>query len=109
MKKLFVSIVVSAACLSFNANAALESAKKVKFVGDTEFAGFCKAAINNDVNTLKRAIERQVGVLASSKQRVLDIVLDEKNVSCAGKGLAEFSETRQATDVVNFIQAKISQ
>ena len=105
MKKLLISVVVSAACLSFNANAALEGAKKVKFVGDTEFAGFCQAAVNNDVNLFKRSISRQVGILASSKQRVLDIVLDANNVSCAGKGLTEFSETRQATDVVNFIQS----
>ena len=106
MKKLFVSIVVSTACLSFNAMAGLESAKNVKFVGDTEFASFCKAAVNNDVSLFKRSIERQVGIIASSKQRVLDLVLDANNVSCAGKGLTEFSETRQATDVVNFIQTK---
>ena len=56
------------------------------------------------MNLFKRAVSRQVGVLASSKQKVLDIVLDANNVSCAGKGLTEFSETRQATDVVNFIQ-----
>ena len=105
MKKLLISVVVSAACLSFNANAALQGAKNVKYVGDTEFASFCKAAVTNDVNLFKRAVSRQVGVLANSKQKVLDLVLDSNNVSCAGKGLTEFSENRQATDVVNFIQA----
>ncbi|WP_340678146.1 hypothetical protein [Paraglaciecola sp.] len=104
MKKLLMSVVVSAACLSFNANAALESVKNVKYVGDTEFASFCKAAVTNDVSLFKRAVSRQVGVLASSKQKVLELVLDANNVSCAGKGLTEFSENRQATDVVNFIQ-----
>jgi hypothetical protein len=106
MKKLIVSVVFAVASVSFNATAALESAKKVKFVGDTEFASFCKAAVNNDVSLFKRSIERQVGVIASSKQKVLDLVLDANNVSCSGKGLTEFSETRQATDVVNFIQTK---
>jgi hypothetical protein len=104
MKKLLISVVVSAACLSFNANAALQSAKNVKYVGDTEYASFCKAAVTNDVSLFKRAVSRQVGVLASSKQKVLDIVLDANNISCGGQGLTEFSENRQATDVVNFIQ-----
>lgn len=104
MKKLLVSVVVSAACLSFNANAALEGAKKVKYVGDTNFASFCQAAVTNDVSLFKRSVSRQVGVLAGSKQKVLDLVLDADKVSCAGQGLVEFSENRQATDVVNFIQ-----
>lgn len=105
MKKLIVSVVVATACLSFNAIAALDSAKKVKFVGDTEFAGFCQAAVNDDASLFKRSVSRQVGVIAGSKQRVLDLVLNAENVSCAGKGLEEFSESRQATEVMNFIKS----
>ncbi|MDP5030222.1 MAG: hypothetical protein NWQ54_10905 [Paraglaciecola sp.] len=102
MKKLLVSVVVAAASLSFNATAALDSAKKVKFVGDTEFASFCKAAVNNDASLFKRAVSKQVGVFANSRQRALDLVLE--NVSCDGKSIAEFSETRQATNVIDFIK-----
>tara|TARA_R110000868_G_scaffold201174_8_gene448756 strand:- start:648 stop:971 length:324 start_codon:yes stop_codon:yes gene_type:complete len=105
MNKLLVSVVVAAASLSFTANAALEGSKNVKYVGDTEFASFCKAAVNNDADLFKRSVSRQVGVIASSKQRVLDVVLNAENVSCAGKGLVEFSESRQATEVVNFINS----
>lgn len=105
MKKLLVSVVVAAACLSFNASAAMQDSKKVKYVGDTEFASFCEAAVKNDANLFKRSVSRQVGVLASSKQRVLDLVLNAENVSCDGKGLVEFSESRQASEVVNFINS----
>ena len=105
MKTLLISVVVAAATLSFNANAALGGSKQVKYVGDTEFASFCKAAVNNDADLFKRSVSRQVGVIASSKQRVLDVVLNAENISCAGKGLVEFSESRQATEVVNFINS----
>lgn len=104
MKKLLISTVVAVACLSFNANAALEGSKKVKFVGDTDYASFCRAAVDNDADLFKRSVSRKVGVIASSKQRVLELVLDADKVSCDGKGLQEFSESRQATDVVNFIK-----
>lgn len=103
MKKLLVSVVVAAASLSFNATAALEGAKKVKFVGDTEFASFCKAAVENDANLFKRAVAKQVGVFGNSRQSTLNLVLD--NVSCDGKSIAEFSETRQATNVLDLIKS----
>jgi len=105
MKKLLVSVVVSAACLSFSANAALEGSKKVKYVGDVEFASFCEAAVKNDVSLFKRSVNRKVGIIANTNKSVLDVVLDAENVSCAGKGLIEFSELRKATDVVDYIKS----
>lgn len=80
--------------------------KKFSFVGDTQYAGFCKAAITNNVNLFKRAVRTQVGSLATNRKDVLEIVLDENNVQCAGVGIAEFSEQRNATEVVEFIANK---
>ena len=103
MKKLLVSVVVATASLSFNADAALNNAKNVKFVGDTDFASFCQAAVNDDLSLFKRSVAQQVGVFTSSKQRTLGLVLE--NVSCNGKSIEEFSETRQATTVIDFIKS----
>ncbi|MFT6897967.1 MAG: hypothetical protein ACJA13_002381 [Paraglaciecola sp.] len=74
-----------------------------KFMGDKNFASFCKAALTNNVDLFKRSIRNQVGILARSKSAVMDLVLDSNNVTCAGQGLKEFSGARQATDVVNYI------
>ena len=82
------------------------AANKYSFVGDMRYAGFCKAAITNDVKLFKRAVRTQIGSLASSGEAVLDIVLDAKNVQCAGLGISEFSEKRNATDIVKFIAKK---
>jgi hypothetical protein len=61
-------------------NASPQDAKRFAFVGDTEYAGFCKAALRNNVQLFKRAVRSQIGYLASSKQEVLDIVLEADNV-----------------------------
>lgn len=76
---------------------------KYKFVGDQNFASFCKAALTNNVDLFKRSVRNQVGILASNTSQVLDLVLDSNNVTCAGQGLKEFSGSRQATDVINYI------
>jgi hypothetical protein len=84
-------------------NASPQDAKKFAFAGDTEYAGFCKAALRNNVQLFKRAVRSQIGNLASSKQEVLDIVLEADNVQCSGLGIVEFSEQRKATKVIEFI------
>ena len=76
---------------------------KYKFVGDKNFASFCKAALTNNVELFKRSVRSQVGIIATSTSAVMDLVLDSNNVTCAGQGLKEFSGSRQATDIVNYI------
>jgi hypothetical protein len=106
MKKLLISVVVSAACLSFNANAALEGSSKFKFVGDVAFAGLCKAVVTDNVNLFKLSVAKQGTWLNASKSKALDILLDADNVQCAGKGLVEFSQARNAQNVLTYIQGE---
>ncbi|MFQ3235573.1 MAG: hypothetical protein ACI9C4_001132 [Paraglaciecola sp.] len=77
---------------------------RYKFVGDKNFASFCKAALTNNVDLFKRSVRSQVGILARNTSAVMDLVLDSNNVTCAGQGLKEFSGSRHATDVVNYIR-----
>ena len=103
MKKLVVSVVMSVACLSFNANAALQGAKNYKFVGDTEFAGLCEAVINDDLGQFKKSVAKQAGAMGSSKARTLEVLLNDNNVQCGGQGLVAFSQARSANNVLNYL------
>lgn len=108
MKKLLTIAVLSVAGVSFNASATLESTKSYKFVGDRSYSGFCKAALTDNVDLFKRSLRSKVGVISSSTQGVLDIVLNEKSVQCSGMGLVEFTEKRNAKQLTEFIaQSKI--
>lgn len=109
MKKLLTTVVMSVAALSFNANAALEGAKNYKFIGDTEYAGFCKAAATDNLTLFKITLNKQLGFLGSSKAQVLDKVLDKNNFQCAGMGIAEFSKQRNATTLIAFFNNEQSE
>ena len=100
MKKLVLATLVSLSVSSV-ANAALE--KNVKYVGDMAYAGFCKAVIADNVGLFKRSVRRFVGPLGGTKQDVLLRVLDNKNVQCAGQGLVEFAQQRNAKQVVAYL------
>lgn len=76
---------------------------KYKFIGDRSFANFCKAAVTNNVDLFKHSVRSQVGILAGTTDEVLSLILDSNNVTCSGQGLTEFSQSRQATDVANYI------
>jgi hypothetical protein len=76
---------------------------KYVFVGDRSYAGFCKAALTDNVDLFKRSVRSKVGVISSSTQGVLDIVLDEKSMQCSGMGLVEFTEKRKAKLLTEFI------
>jgi hypothetical protein len=82
------------------------STSKFKFVGDRNFKNFCKSAVTNNVGLFKRAVSSQIGRLGFSKKEVMDKVLDADNVTCAGEGLSEFFQSREATDVMNYITEK---
>jgi hypothetical protein len=82
------------------------STSKFKFVGDRNFKNFCKSAVTNNVGLFKRAVSSQIGRLGFSKKEVMDKVLDADNVTCAGEGLSEFFQSREATDVMSYITEK---
>ena len=100
MKKLVLATLVSLSVSSF-ANAGMQ--KNVVYVGDLDYAGFCKAVVNDNVGMFKRSIRRFVGPLGGSRQDVLKRVLKDDNVQCSGTGITKFAEQRNATQVVEFI------
>lgn len=105
MKKVILATLFSAA-VSFTATASNAPAKNVKFVGDTHYATFCKAVINNDVKLFKIALNRFVGELGTSQKRVLSRVLANNSVTCAGQDLVNFAQSRNATAIDSFISTK---
>ncbi|GAB2677111.1 DUF3718 domain-containing protein [Aliiglaciecola sp. 3_MG-2023] len=105
MKKLVLATLV-ALSVPFTASASGTSTESVKFVGDLEYASFCKAVVNNDVELFKVSLNRFVGELGSSRKRVLKRILADNNVTCSGQSLIEFSAKRNATQVGSFITAQ---
>jgi hypothetical protein len=84
------------------------SVNKFKFIGDKNYKNFCKSAVTNNVDLFKRALSRQIGSLGFSKKEVMDRVLDADNVTCSGESLGKFFQTREATNVMNYIAMKAS-
>lgn len=102
MKKQILAVLLSSS-FALTAQATLTEKPQVKYVGDTEYASFCKAVLEDNVLLFKRSLKRFVGPLGGNKQGVLQRVLENNNVQCAGQGLIEFSENRKATQVAKFI------
>lgn len=105
MKNVILATLLSTA-VSFSASAANAPVGKVKFVGDTHYASFCKAVINNDLKLFKISLNRFVGELGASQKRVLARVLENNSVTCAGQDLVEFSQSRNATAIDTFLSEK---
>ena len=82
------------------------STEKYRFIGDKNFKNFCKSAVTNNVNLFKQALSRQIGNLGFSKKEVMDRVLDADNVTCAGESLVDFFQSREASNVINYISEK---
>ncbi len=90
---------------SINANAAAES-KDIRFVGETQFAGFCKAIINDDVRVLRSSLSRNVGRIGASQREVLRMVTSEEGLTCNGSSLIKFSEERHADAVHEYLTSR---
>ncbi|MFT2092553.1 hypothetical protein [Paraglaciecola sp. 2405UD69-4] len=86
----------------------LASADKYKFVGDSSYKNFCKAAVTNNVQLFKTALSSKVGSLGASRQEVMDTILEADNITCAGQSLTEFFEARGASSVISYIADKVS-
>lgn len=104
----FRNIIATVALTIVGASAAHGevTADNVKFIGDTEFSGFCNAVIKDDLRLLRSAASRNVGLIGSSRREVLRAVSSGEGVTCNGVTLLEFSESRDATRVYNFLKNK---
>lgn len=101
--KLFKTLIATAT-LSFAVNAsAAATQKEVRFIGETEFAGFCKAIINDDIRTLRSSLSRSVGRIGDSQRQVLRVITSDTGLTCNGSNLIDFSVERGADSVHEFL------
>lgn len=98
-----LAAVLSVAAVSAPAFAA---DKEYRFVGDTQFAGFCKAVATNDVRALRVNLSRNVGRIAATEREVLRMVTSDDGLTCNGENLVKFSEQRDASDVHEFLTSR---
>ena len=77
--------------------------KEARYVGDTAFANFCKAAVNDDVRILRSSINRQVGKIGVSEKQVIRLVTGDNGLTCNGESLLNFSKQRDAKEVYSFL------
>lgn len=78
----------------------------VKYTGDTKFASFCKAVIENSVSSIRQSANRSIGEVTPSRRGVIRVVSADDGVTCNGKTLIEFSVEKNATDVHAFLVAQ---
>ncbi|MFQ3219347.1 MAG: hypothetical protein ACI8R9_001643 [Paraglaciecola sp.] len=105
MKKLLLSVVVATACFSLSANATMQGAKQFKFVGDTQYAGFCEAVITDNVDLFKKSLAQHKRILSGNKSGLSDTVWAAKKISCSEQNLVSFSQQRNATNILAFIES----
>ncbi|WP_289032070.1 hypothetical protein [uncultured Paraglaciecola sp.] len=103
MKKLLLTAVVTFATFSFSANAALNTANKFKFTGDTKYASLCEAAATNNLELFKSSVRETAYSLGKSKRSMLNLLASADSFSCAGQSVAAFAQSRGATDVASYV------
>tara|TARA_Y100000296_G_scaffold48247_1_gene55278 strand:- start:163 stop:492 length:330 start_codon:yes stop_codon:yes gene_type:complete len=91
--------------LSINVSAA-EPEKAIRFTGETQFAGFCKAVVNDDVRVLRSSLSRNVGRIGASQREVLRLVTADEGLTCNGSSLIEFSVERDASAVYEYLTSR---
>ena len=102
-----VKVFAVTATVAFSANAAAAVPQKdIRFVGETQFAGFCKAIIDDDVRGLRSSLARNVGRIGVSQRDVLRMVTSEEGLTCNGSSLIEFSEERHADAVYEYLTSR---
>lgn len=105
MKSVKALAVTAVMACSVSANAAAPQ-KEVRFVGETQFAGFCKAIINDDIRVLRSNLSRNVGRIGASQREVLRLVTSEEGLTCNGSSLIEFSVERDADSIYEFLTSR---
>lgn len=106
MMKLLKTLTATAAlAFAFNASAAAPQ-KDVRFVGETQFSGFCKAVVLDDVKVLRSNLARNVGRIGASQREVLRMVTAEDGLTCNGVNLIKFSADRDASSVHEYLTSR---
>jgi hypothetical protein len=109
MKAMMKSTLIAGVAVSLMSTAALADspADGVRFIGDTQFASFCKAVVKDDIRLLRSSVARSVGVIGVSQRDVLRLVTTDNGVTCNGISLIDFSKQRHANSVYHYIETRI--
>ena len=75
-------------------------------MGDTQFAGFCKAIVLDDVKVLRSSLSRNVGRIGASQREVLRLVTSEDGLTCNGISLIDFAVERDASAVREYLTSR---
>ncbi|WDT87813.1 DUF3718 domain-containing protein [Alteromonas sp. 009811495] len=100
-----LSALLVSSAITFSVSAAAPQ-KDVRFVGETQFAGFCKAIVNDDIKVLRSSLSRNVGRIGASQREVLRMVTSEEGLTCNGSSLIEFSVERDANAVYEYLTSR---
>lgn len=102
-------ILATSLTLAFTANAHLSNnvENNVRYVGNIDYVGFCKAVVEDDVALLKAKVAHKVGTIALSRRGVLKKLTAEDGMSCNGESLIEFSEQYHAEQVKAYLTTAI--
>lgn len=95
------------ATLAAAATIAPVTAKEFRFIGDTQYAGFCKAVATDDVRALRANLSRNVGRIAATEREVLRMLTADDGLTCNGENLINFSVQRDASAVHDFLTARL--
>ena len=93
----------TALVISVGVNAQMTRDEKIRYAGDLQYSGFCRAIVNDDVSLLKRSVGKKVGEVASTRRDVLEKLVSETGMKCNGKDLIKFSESRGAKEVYAYL------
>lgn len=77
-----------------------------QFVGDTQFSGFCKAVVLDDVGVLRTSLTRSVGLIGATEREVLRLLTADNGMTCNGASLIEFSLERKASAVYQYLSSR---
>lgn len=102
MKALLFVTIMSVA----GSTAASMKSDPFKYAGDTEYSGFCKAIVEDDLSLLKRNIIQKVGTVSGSRKGVLRKLLSETGMTCNGLDLIQFSMQRESSEVFAYLSAE---
>ena len=100
MKSLLITTMLLA---SFTVSAHLGDEDKIRYAGDLQYSGFCRAIVTDDVSLLKRSVGNKIGEVASNRRGVLAKLISDNGMKCNGKDLIKFSQQRGAKDVYAYL------
>lgn len=108
MNKLIkTTLVAIAASASFIGSVSADSVSSgVRYIGDTQYAGFCNAVVKDDIRLLRVSVARNVGLVGASQREVLRTISAEDGVTCNGVSLIEFSKQRKADSVYQYLSVR---